>query len=241
MPIVNKFCENVLDARFDAGGVVLFHSQRARDLVSREKADAVNVARKTIRLIFQNIQRTVAVLFVNFHRQRSADAVRRQKHHHLFDLFLFRPTFLNNLDAFAAHAVHLIQTRNIVLDDVERVESEIIYDAFCGDGPDAFDESTAEIFANAFNRRGELNRKFFDFKLASVRGMIRPNTLQRERFAHTRVHQISNHGDGVRFSFGNEPRDGVAVFFIVKRDALDDAVEGLQWQIRGDVHRGKYK
>jgi len=47
--------------------------------------------------------------------------------------------------------------------------------------------------------------------------------------------------DQLPVAFGHKTRDGVAVFFIVKRDAFDDAIEGLEGQIGGDVHGSKYK
>ena len=70
--------------------------------------------------------------------------------------------------------------------------------------------------------------------------MIRPNTFERERFANTRAHQVSDYGHGIGFAVRYEAGDGVTVLLVIERDALDRAaqlVETDQWI----NHRGKYK
>jgi len=47
--------------------------------------------------------------------------------------------------------------------------------------------------------------------------------------------------DQLPVAFGHKARDGVAVFFIVKRDAFDNAIEGLERKVGGGVHASKYK
>jgi len=47
--------------------------------------------------------------------------------------------------------------------------------------------------------------------------------------------------DQLPVAFGHKARGGIAVFFIVKRDAFNDAVERLEGEVGGDVHGAKYK
>ena len=72
-----------------------------------------------------------------------------QKQHHFLDRFLCCPGPLDHAGAPFANAGHFNEASAGLFNDFQRLQAEVLHDAFGSDRADAFDEPTAQVFLQA--------------------------------------------------------------------------------------------
>ena len=148
------FLQHVADATLDADVGVVGDAQRRGELVRRQKADAPDVERQTIRVGAHLGDRGRAVALVDARGERGRDAVALQEHHHLAHLALRGPRLANRPRARGADAGDLADARGIAIQDLQRVDAEARDDTRRELGPDALDQARAQVTPDALDGLG---------------------------------------------------------------------------------------
>ena len=199
----------------------------AGDLVGGDEADTMYVPRQTIRIVGDYRGRTVAVLFVDAHSQRRADAVALEKNHHLADLALFVPGSLDLPDAFWSHPKHLVQLIRVFVDNRQRIGAELTHDAFGGYRSNPLDQAAAQVFLDTGGCGRQYGGVAFYFELAAMLDMNRPFPFDADMLADTDAQHVPDDSNFIVLVVGNQPGDGIAGFLVVKGETLEDAFKGL--------------
>ena len=209
-------------------------AHRLGDLVGGEKTDAVNVTRQAVRIAFNNPNRLVAILFVDFGRQARADAIALQKKHDFFDCALLGPSALDGFGAPASDTRHFDQPLRRLLDHIQRVNAKVSDDAPRRFGADAADQPAAQILFHARDRGGQHFNHLFDGELPAIVGVHRPASTQFDAGPHMHAQHVADDGDltfGRRRAtlrkFGQELGHRIAVLFIVIGDAFDHPAQRI--------------
>jgi len=156
-----------------------------------------------------------------------------QEDHDLLDLLLLLPGDLQAVDAHRAHAGDFHQAFRAFFDHLQRLQAKMIDDTAGGHRADAFDQPTAEILAHAFDGGRKLDGVGTHVKLAAVFGVSLPKSAQPHRLAHHHARENTDHRGFVTLAFGDEPRDGVAIFFVLVGEAFDYPFQGLEGNVAG--------
>ena len=119
----------------------------ARDRVGGHEADAENIGGQLIGVLRDHLDGLVAVLFVDLHGVGGRDIVAAQKQHDFLDGLLRGPGFLDHGHALLANAGDLDQAGARLLNNVERVQTEMRHDAPGRHRADALDEAAAQILS----------------------------------------------------------------------------------------------
>lgn len=139
--LVGGLRKGVLEARLDALRAVVRDADGLGDLVGGEETDAPDVGGEAVRLVLDDGDRRVAVLLVDAHRDRRGHLDGLEEEHDLLDRLLLLPGLGDLLGAFGAEPGNLDEALGLVLDDLERVQAEVLGDAVGEDGADALDEA----------------------------------------------------------------------------------------------------
>ena len=139
-----------------------------------------------------------------------------------------------------ADAGHLEQPLGVLLDHLEGIFLELAHDPLSQLGTDALDHARAEIALDAGDRGRQGLFADFRLELRAMFGMTVPLSLQAQEFAGRDFGQVAHHrGQAVKAQAGfrhrlhaalvlrTQAQDGISVFGIVERDALDRAGEGV--------------
>ena len=197
----------------------------ARDRVGGHEADAENIGGQLIGVLRDDLDSLVAVLFIDLHGIGGRDIVAAQEQHDLLDGLLRGPGFLDHGHALFANAGDLDQAGARVLDDVERLQTEVRHDPPGRHRADALDEPAAQVFFQP----GECG--WFGFlgvetlELPTIFEVLAPVAGEAQCLASMNVWKATHDGDEVAFPRCFEPGDGVAGVFGVIGDALDDALQ----------------
>ena len=178
--LIGEVAQRVHHARGHARGRIVRQAQVVGDFVGGLEADAVNVVRQAIGIGLDEIDRGVAVLFVDLDGEAGVDAVALQEQHHLLDGFLLVPGAGDGLGALGADAQHFTDTLRRVIEHVQRLQPELLDDAIGRDGTDALDEAGAEILFQTFDGGRQDLLAFFGAELLAVLRVRDPLALQAE-------------------------------------------------------------
>ena len=221
MALVGRLAEDVGHARGHPLGRVVGDPQLAGDLVGRDEADAVDVARQPVGVGLDDVDRIIAVLLVDLHGQASGHVVALQEQHHLFDLLLFGPGAGDAGHPFAANTQHLMQPLRRLLDDAEGVQFELAHDPVSRDRADPLDQAAAQVFLQAGDGGRQHGVDGFGLELAAILGVSDPHAAEGDRLADVDAQHVADHGDQVTLVFWHQLGNGVAVLFIVVGDPVD--------------------
>ncbi len=222
------------------------NAQVAGDLVGGDEADAVDVARQPVGVVVDHAGRAVAVVLVDAHGQRRADAVALQEDHHLADLALLVPGGLDLADPLGADAQHLVQPLRRFVDHGQGISAELAHDAFGRHRANALDQPAAQVFLDARGRGRQHRGVALDLELPAVLAVDRPLPLQAHVLAHLHAEHVADHRRLVVLAVRDQAGDGVAVLLVVKGDALDGAFQGGHGErvrgrlVIGDWYSGRW-
>ena len=152
-----------------------------------------------------------------------------QKHHHIFDGFLFLPRRNNQRHFFGADTGHFLQSLWGAIKHRQSVHIKMRHDALCRFGANAFNQPTAQIFANAGGRGGQHRAIVLHHKLPAVLVVVLPEAGKFKRLAHVhpgqRAHNRAEGAVGVLLAalIRQQLGDGVARLLALEGNALDDA------------------
>ena len=233
VPLVAQLAERVAQSRLEALRRVVRDAHLPRDLVRRLEAHSPDVLRQPIGGVLDDGDGFIAVLLEDFHREARAHVVALQEEHDFLDLFLLFPGGGDACGAFLADARHFAQAIDVSLDDVERLQAEVVHDPPGVDGADAADQAAAEVFAQPLQGRGQLHGVLPHLELPAVAGMLNPHAAQSQRLAHARPGQLADDGHFAGLATGDDFGDGVAVLLILEGDALQRPLQGLEGNLGG--------
>ena len=152
----------------------LLDAESFRDQIGGTEADASDVAGQPVGVLAQDLHGIGAVGLEDTHRAGRADAVLVQEHHDLADPLLVRPGRGDPVGPLRTDPLDLAQTRRTGLDDVEDVRAEQADHPRGIDRADAPDQAGAEIFFDAFHRRGGGGFQETHAELQPVRPVVGP-------------------------------------------------------------------
>lgn len=218
--------EGVEEAGAEALGGGFFDAHVGGDVVGGFEADAVDVVGELVGVGLEDFEGLVAVGAVDALGAGGADAALVEEDHDVVHGFLFHPGGADFLTAFFADAFNFLEAGGFVFDDVEDGGAEFFDDAFGVFGSDAVDEAAAEVTFEALEGVGLAEMDGGGLELAAVFGVVDPFAAGFDFFAGDDAWDVAGDGDEVAAAGGLDFEDGVAVFFVVVGDALDDAAEG---------------
>ena len=213
MPLaVGELGERIQDAGADADIAVPGQAKLCGDGVCRSKADSPDVIGQTVRIAFDGFDGFRAVGLIDSGCKRGGDIVRLKEEHDVFDFFLLFPGCNDFGYPFVADAGDFGETLRFILNDVERVCSELRDDFLCIDRAHTLDEAGAEILFNAVDRCGEGFLPLGRDELAAVFGVHLPLAFHKEHRANTDVEEISDDRDQFMISLDRSLEHRIAGF-----------------------------
>lgn len=177
VPLVGRLGEGVLKARLDPIGAVVRNADGLGDAVRGEEADPPDVRRQAVRLVPDDRDGGVRVLLVDPHGDGGGDADALEEDHDLLDGLLLLPGGGDALRPLGAEAGHLDESLGLVLDDVERVEAEVLDYPVGEHRADALDQTGAQIAADALDGGREDRRVVVHRELLAVLRVRGPAAL----------------------------------------------------------------
>ncbi len=211
MTVIGRLRQRVLQTRLHPFGAVVRDPDRLRDRVRGLEADAPDVRRQLVRTVLDHRDRRVTVLLVDPHRDRRGDADPLEEQHHLLDRLLLGPRGGDLRGAFRAEAGDLDQPARRLLDDLQRLQAEVVHDPLGEDRPDALDQAGSQVSADALHGRRQHRGVRDDLELPAVLRMRAPPAGQPQALPGLRAEQRADHGEQVVAApRGGHPGDGVA-------------------------------
>ena len=193
--------------------------------VGRAEADAPYVIGETIGVFPYHPDAVAAVGLIDLGGVGGAHVMPLEEEHDVLDLLLFHPALLNALHPDPADAGDVQQPVGRFLDDVQRVGTEGPDDPPGELWPDALDQTAAEILFDPVHGGGKRLLKALDRKLPPVLAVDPPAAPEGKYAAHMDLGHVPDDGDKVLVAPGAALENGVAVLFILIRNAFDHAAE----------------
>ena len=236
MPFLRLLVEGEGDARLNPAGVVVGQADRLGDGIGGFKANAPNVLHHLVRGFANDPQRIIPVFFVDFGCEGGGNGVRLQKQHHFFDRLLLLPRLDDPVNPFAADADHVGQPLRLLFDDVKRIRTKLVDDAFGHHFAHTLNQAGPQITFDPFRSGRQRLTGLFSSKLAAVFGVGLPSAVDFQPFSGVDIRQMSGDGDqrfpaaGILIrkhlpSIRLEPNHGIPVLFIIEGDAFDGAAD----------------
>ncbi|CDE87171.1 uncharacterized protein BN805_01822 [Prevotella sp. CAG:891] len=137
-------------------------------IIGHLKTNAPHFICHPVRILPDLTDAVLAILLVDFCCIGRAYSIALQKYHHILDVFLLLPTFLNLGKALFADTRHFQQFFDVVLNDFQCLETELFDDEFGILGADTFHQTAAQVAFDAVERRGHDFRPGVRYKLVAV-------------------------------------------------------------------------
>ena len=210
--------------------VVLADADGHGDLVGGGEAYSPDVARKAIRVGFDEGDRIRAVAAVDLRSLGYGDAILLREDHQFARAAAFLPALADGRELLLPDLVDFLQAFGMVVENFDGRVAEMVDDAVGEHRPDAVDESAREIPANAL---GGLRRDALDglgLELPPVHGIFHPNAFGVQFLAFPDGHAGAQHGNLLLGPVSARRRrtahleDAVAVLVVAEHDGLDGAI-----------------
>ena len=150
-----------------------------------------------------------------------------QEHHDLADHLLVRPGRRESAGPLRPNPFDLAQPLRAGLDDVEHVLAEQPDHALRVDRSNAPDHAGAEVFLDAFQRRGGGDLQETRAELQAVSPVVGPFPRGGDPFAGRDHRGVAHRGDEITLAAGLDAQHAEAVFRVVERYPLDEAGKHL--------------
>src|SRR6266487_3603216 len=125
----------------------------ASDGIGGDKADAIDVGGKLIRVLRDDLNCLVAILLVNLDSIGGRDSMPLEKHHHLFDRLLCYPCALDALHAPFPNASDFNESIRVIFDDIKSFPAEVSHNAFGRHRANPFNKPAAQILLQTCQSR----------------------------------------------------------------------------------------
>ena len=225
MALIGHHVEGVEHASLEALRAVRRHSSTARDAVSSLEPDPEHLARQAVGFVAHNGDRFTTVRLVDAHRKARRDIVSLQEQHDLFDLLLLRPRLRDLPRADTTDAGDLRQTTGLLVDDRQRLQTEMVDDAVCGDRSYALYETRPQVLADALHSCGKLLGIVLDDELLAVLRVALPAPPQLHRCTDVQARHAPDDRDRVVASSRHQLRYSVPVLLVVICNPLQRSLE----------------
>src|SRR5260370_130431 len=161
-------------------------------------------------ILYNHLNGLIAVLLVDLHSVGRRDIVTAQKQHDFLDRFLHNPGFLDQSHALLGDSGNLDQTGARVLNDVERLQTEVSHNTPGRYRANALDETAPQVLLQPGERGGLRLLGMHDLELPSICEMLAPETGQAQRLAGLNVWKATPDGEEIAFPRCFEPGQAVA-------------------------------
>ena len=143
--IPQKVLQRGLQAEFTVRG----DAQGRGNPVGGEKAHALQVLHQAVRIIADDVRRTVPVQAADFHGELGGNTVALQKNHGLPSRLLLLKALGNLPPALAAHAGNLLETLGVLAEHFQRLHAEMLHNLPGGGRPHPVNQPAAQVTLNA--------------------------------------------------------------------------------------------
>ena len=221
--VLDAGLERVQEAGLESLGRVAGDAELAGDRIGGAKPDAPDLVREAVRILAHHADRVLAVLLDDARGERTRDADAEQEHHHVLDVALRREHLRDRRRTCTADADDLGEPRRRALDDVERLDPELLDDPLRERRPDSGERLRAEKLLDPGGglRRDQL--VFADLTLLAPLAIDDPRAVELDRHALVDPDELADDRDLTVAT--RELRDGECRVVVAKRDPLDGAVE----------------
>ena len=214
----------------------LVDAESFRDQIGGTEADTPDVASQPVGILAHDLHGIGAVGLEDAHRAGRADAVLVEEHHDLADPLLVRPGRGDPVGPLRTDPLDLAQTRRIGLDDVEHVRAEQPHHAPGISRTDTPDHAGAEIFFDAFDRRGGGDLQETRAELQPMGPVVGPFARGGVPFAGRNRRRMAHHSDETAVATGLDAQYAEAGLGVVEGDPLDEAGQHLEARGGGRTH-----
>ncbi len=225
MPGVGELGEHVTDARRGTSWRGALDAQVGRDAVRDLEADPEDLERQPVGIGAHDGDRALAVGLVDLDRVRGRDTVRLEKDHHVLDGALLLPRRADPSTAHRTDPGHLGKPLRMVLDDVERGETEAADEPLGHHRADAGHEPRSQIALDADERGGRHGHIAFDTKLLAVGPVVLPPAGEPQILARLHAEEVADRRHRVAPAGDGQSDDAPGIRLVDVADALEHALE----------------
>ena len=213
----------ILHGTADAAVAGRRDAQGDADPVGRAESDALQIVAQTVRVLPDYFLRAVSVEQGDLHRKGGRDSVGLQEDHALPGGLVFAVTLGNQGHFFRADARDFRQPLRMLGKNRERFFTELADNLGCGGGPDALDDTAAQVPFDAQQRGRRLNLTGNAFKLSPVGFMLGPFPEKHSLFPGPQRRQRSHNGNLA--ASGADGQHGPAIFIIAENGSKDSPLQ----------------
>ena len=154
-----------------------------------------------------------------------------EENHDLTHDFLFGPSCADRAPPLSTDSPHLLQTHGFAVDDVKHTLAEFLDQLLGINGPDAFDETTCEVFFDSLPRGGCARLEKVRLELRAMVAILNPSPLGGEPFPRIDARGSADDGYQIAASIDFHPHNAKSRLLVVKSHPL--------YQSRDAAHRGR--
>ena len=223
MPFIGELVQRIKQACPEALIAVVPKAKLGGNGVCGLETNAPDIVRQTVRVLFYNLEAVLPIFLIDSGGVRGADIVGLEKEHDVFDFLLRFPALLDPLHPQLAEPANLQKLVRLLLDDLQRVLPEGVYDQVRELWANPLDQTAAEIFLNAVygSRQGLLKLGYGE--LPPVPGVHFPGSLQGQHAAGMNLRHIPDDSHKLRIALRPALQHGKARFRTLIGRALHNA------------------
>ena len=218
--LIGQLVQGIDDAALAATQVVLLISHLPCDSVSCLEADAPDVIRQAVRVLFHFVDALLAVLAVYLGCIGRAYPIALQEKHHVLDVLLLLPALADFLHTLPADARHFIQPFDVGLYHLDGIQPELLHNELGELRPDSFHQTASQIFLNAIDSGRHHFLPSLTDELAAITLVHLPVTFAQQHASGRHLQQVAHQGHKVVITFHLDFHDRISVLRILIGDAF---------------------
>ena len=206
---------------------VRVHAQLQGDLVRDGELHTAGVAGEQVRVLLHLFQCGIAVLAAQLHGQHRRQLIPGQKGHQPPQAHVTTEALRNLLGLFGGDALDGGQPLRLPLQNVQRFGAEAVHNALRRGGAHALAHAGGQVAGDLRLLLRQAPLQLRGPQLGTVLGMGLPQAGHRQVLSRRGAGDAAHHRDHLAL-LGQEAQDRIAVFGVLKNDAMYGALAGGQ-------------
>ena len=226
VPLVGLLAKRVEHAGRGTPGRVGGDAQPGRDPVGALESDAVDLLGEAVGIFPDRRDGAAAVGLVDLDGVCGGDPVGLEKDHHVLDLSLFRPRLADRLGPDRSDPLHFGEAILFALDDVQRLQAEVLDQPGRHDGSDPLDQARGQVFFDP-RQGGRLDGDVgFHPELLAVPPVLNPPAPEPQVLSGLNAEEVAHGRDRARPAGDREAHHAPGALFIAVDEPLQGPLQG---------------
>ena len=228
MALTRGFGQSVGDSGPDAIHRRLGNAHRGGDRVGGGEADSADLSGQAIGIGADRGDHVGAVVLVDSQRHGRSQAVLVEENHDFSDRFLAIPRAHDPVPQSGTDAGYGSQALGGLLDDVENLGPEGVYELLRVTGTDSRDHAGGQILPHPVFRPGDLEAEIFCLELTAEPAVLDPSPAGTDVLARRDRGGVADDGDAPAVAANPYPQHRETIFGILEDHTLDTPGKGFQ-------------